>query len=269
VRADPTATGPRRGVPNTLTESGAAAARPDAPTLLAIETAGSRCSAAVARGKRILAAASQVQRHGHGEVLMAMLDRVMTEAGLSPHQFDIVAAAIGPGGFTGIRVGLAATQGIALATGARLVGVTGFVAVAEALRRAARIEHDSGAHLLVALDSRRDDLYVQLFGPDMATPLARPRAVLPDLLPDYVGPLPPGARLLVAGDGVEAAAVALKGRVDVEIVPDSVPGAVGVAAAALAGAHRTLAGEPARPLYLRPPDVTLPKPRGIAAPIQL
>jgi tRNA threonylcarbamoyladenosine biosynthesis protein TsaB len=269
VGAEPATTGTRRGVPNTLTKSGAAAARPDAPILLAIETAGSRCSAAVTHGERILASVSQAQRHGHGEVLMAMIDRVMTEAGLSPHQLDIVAAAIGPGGFTGIRVGLAAAQGIALATGARLVAVTGFVAVAEALRRAAPVERESGAHLLVALDSRRDDLYVQLFGPDMATPLGLPRAVLPDLLPDYVGALPPGAPLLVAGDAVEAAAAALNGRVNVEMVPDSVPGAVGVAAAALEAAHRTRAGEPVRPLYLRPPDVTLPKPHGIAAPIRL
>src|SRR5205823_143043 len=94
------------------------------------------CSAAVFRGERVLAAASQAQRHGHGEVLMTMLDRVMAETGLAPHQLDIVAAAIGPGGFTGIRVGLAAAQAIALATGARLVGVTGFAAAAQVLRNA-------------------------------------------------------------------------------------------------------------------------------------
>src|SRR5205823_7277684 len=135
------------------------------------------CSAAVARGDCILATASQTQRHAHGEVLMSMLDRVMAEAGLSPRQLDIIAAAIGPGGFTGIRVGLAAAQGIALATGARLIGVTGFAAVAQVLRRAACAT--TGPNLLVALDSRRDDLYVQLFAPDLATPLAGPRAVLP------------------------------------------------------------------------------------------
>ena len=251
-----------------MTESGTSTALSDVPTLLALETAGSRCSAAVARGDCILATASQTQRHAHGEVLMSMLDRVMAEAGLSPRQLDIIAAAIGPGGFTGIRVGLAAAQGIALATGARLIGVTGFAAVVQALRRAASADGTTGAHLLVALDSRRDDLYVQLFAPDLATPLAGPLAVLPDRLPGYIGAAPRGAPMLVAGDAAETAAAALHGRVRAEIVPASAPDGVGVAAAALDAARSAPAAEPVRPLYLRPPDVTLPKPRGIAAPIR-
>jgi len=89
-------------------------------TLLAIETAGSACSAAVARGGLVLAAERLRLRHGHAEVLFPMIERVMQEAGLAPAQLDAVAAAIGPGGFTGIRVGLAAAHGIALAVGARL-----------------------------------------------------------------------------------------------------------------------------------------------------
>jgi tRNA threonylcarbamoyladenosine biosynthesis protein TsaB len=246
-----------------VSESCISAARSDAPNLLAIETAGSRCSAAVAHGKRILAAASQALRHGHGEVLVPMLDRVMAEAALPPHQLDIVAAAIGPGGFTGIRVGLAAAQGIALATGARLVGITGFAAVAQALRNA-RAGGQRGSNLLVALDSRRDDLYIQLFAADMTSPHAPPQAVLPDLLEDYLG-APRAAPLLVAGDAAEAAAAALHGRIDVEVVPDSAPDAIGIALVALEAARSAEAPEPVRPLYLRPPDVTLRKPRGIAA----
>jgi tRNA threonylcarbamoyl adenosine modification protein YeaZ len=250
-----------------VTKLVARAARADTPTLLAIETTGSRCSAAVARGDRILAAASQPQRHGHGEVLIAMLDRIMTKAGLMPHQLNIIAAAIGPGGFTGIRAGLAAAEGIALATGARLIGVTGFQAVAQAVRRACA-DSQRDANLLVALDSRRDDLYVQLFAADMATPLALPRAVLPDVLSEYVGATCRGAPLLVAGDAAEAAAAALHGQVDVKIIPDSSPNAVGLAAAALEAARSALAAEPVRALYLRPPDVTLPKPRATAAPVR-
>jgi len=80
--------------------------------LLAIETAGSRCSAAVTRGERILASVSQALRHGHGEALLPIVDRAMSEAEIKPSQLTMVAVAIGPGGFTGIRVGLAAAQGI-------------------------------------------------------------------------------------------------------------------------------------------------------------
>src|SRR5438552_2719346 len=95
---------------------------PIEPVLLAIETAGSACSAVVGRGGVVLAAESRALRHGHAELLLPMIERVMDKAGLVPSQLDMVAAAAGPGGFTGIRVGLAAAHGIALAVGARLIG---------------------------------------------------------------------------------------------------------------------------------------------------
>jgi tRNA threonylcarbamoyladenosine biosynthesis protein TsaB len=229
------------------------------PALLGIETAGSRCSVAAASGRAILAAESRPMRHGHGEALMPMVDRVMAAAVLAPRQLGLVAAAIGPGGFTGIRAGLAAAQGIAIAIGARLIGVTGFAAVAHACRAEPRRD---GAMLLVALDSRREDFYVQLFTPDALAPVGLPRAVLPDRLIDYLGAAAGPAPLLIAGDAAESIVAALSGRRDFEIVRDSAPDALGVVAAALDAAKSAPTEDPVRPLYLRPPDVTLPKPRG-------
>src|SRR3954454_16477819 len=130
---------------------------PAEPIALALETAGSACSVALAHGDQILAAERRPMRHGHAEVLLPMVDAVVARAGLMPGTLDSVAVSVGPGGFTGIRVGLAAARGIALASGARLVGVTCFAAVAAACPA-------DEAALLVALDSRRSDLYVQLFG---------------------------------------------------------------------------------------------------------
>src|SRR5689334_25447264 len=103
-------------------------------------------------------------RYGHVEALLPMIDRVVAASGVSRSALDVIAVAIGPGGFTGIRVGLGAAQGIALALGARLVGVTSFDAVAAAL------PPGRGA-ALIALDSRRDDLYVQLFDRAPGCPL--------------------------------------------------------------------------------------------------
>ena len=254
------------------------------PVILAIETAGSACSAAVGRGGAVLAVERLVSRHGHAELLLPMIGRVMDEAGLAPSQLDTVAAAIGPGGFTGIRVGLAAAHGIALATGARLVGVSSFAAVAARLA-GPRIAEPGGAPcqgsdcqgsdfgaLLVALDSRRADLYVQLFARETAAPLAAPQAVLADRLGDYVnGPrvnrlgsgLPGDAPLLIAGDAAEAAVIALGGRTAIAVAGNSAPDAEGVLAAALrqlrSGAPADATAGPVRPLYLRPPDVTLPR----------
>jgi tRNA threonylcarbamoyl adenosine modification protein YeaZ len=201
-------------------------------------------------------------RHGHAEILLPMIERVMAEARLRPASLDWVAAAVGPGGFTGIRVGLAAAHGIALAVAARSIGVSSFAAVAAG---AAVRERDIGDRpaLLVALDSRRDDLYVQLFAvasPGM--PLAAPQSILPERLADHIaGLMTDGGNLLIAGDAADAAAAALGSHRSVSVVAASAPDASGVAAAALG---RLRSGEPAPalcPLYLRPPDVSLPQRR--------
>jgi tRNA threonylcarbamoyladenosine biosynthesis protein TsaB len=236
--------------------------------LLAIETAGSACSAAVTRGDETLAAERRQLRHGHAEVLLPMIDRVMARAGQLPSQLEFVVAATGPGGFTGIRVGLAAAHGIALAARARLIGITSFAVVAASVGGPARERHGA---VLVVLDSRREDLYVQLFAPDGVRPLAAPRSVLGDNLIEHISAYfrpTANAPLLIAGDAASGAAAALEGRVNILTAPDSAPDALGVAAAALRRLGAGGALDPARPLYLRPPDVTLPKPRATAAPVR-
>jgi tRNA threonylcarbamoyladenosine biosynthesis protein TsaB len=246
-------------VSDTLSQAGSS--RPDLapPLLLAIETAGSGCSATIRRGAETLAVERRMLRHGHAEILMPLVDRVARAARLTPSNLDIVAVATGPGGFTGIRVGLAAAHGIALAAGARLVGVTSFAAVAAAARR--RDETVGASALLVVLDSRRDDLYAQLFAADCVTALAAPVALPPDRLARHVAGLTGGAALLIAGDCTELAAAALGREQPVSVLPDSAPDALGVAAAALAILRNGAPDGPVRPLYLRPPDVTAPRPR--------
>lgn len=195
-------------------------------------------------------------RHGHAEALFPMIERVMAAAGLAPSQLDAVAAAIGPGGFTGIRVGLGAAHGIALALGVRLVGISSFAAVA------ARVagEGDAGCEsVLVALDSRRADLYVQLFARDAATPLAGPQALLTDRLGDYVARFAKARDVLIAGDAAEATEAALGSRFRCTLARDSAPDAKGVAAAALRDLGSGAMDGRVRPFYLRPPDVTLPR----------
>lgn len=205
----------------------------------------------------VLAAEGRELRHGHVEVLLPMIDRVIAEAGLIPGELEAVAVATGPGGFTGIRVGLAAAHGISLAANAALVGVTSFAAVVAGLAPAAGTADRA---VLVALDSRRADLYVQLFAPDRSGPLAAAVSILPEDLGGYVADLAGGAPLLAAGDAAAAAVKALEGR-DVVLAADSAPDALGVAAAALRRLQSGSPSEPVRPFYLRPPDVTLPRRR--------
>jgi tRNA threonylcarbamoyladenosine biosynthesis protein TsaB len=239
---------------------------PASGPLLAIETAGSNCSVVVACSDAVLAEQCKPLRHGHAEALFPMIERVMAEAGLRPEELAAVAAATGPGGFTGIRVGLAAAHGIALATGARLIGITSFAAVAA---RVVAAGNDDEELLLVALDSRRADFYVQLFASAAelpAAPLAAPQALLPNALAAHVARHAGEARLLVAGDAAAAAAACLGTRPGLRVASSLAPDARGVALAALRQPAE-IADRPARPLYLRPPDVTLPasRPAGAAA----
>src|SRR5258708_29342137 len=84
------------------------------PTLLAIETAGSACSASVMRDGTVRAAETRALRHGHAEALFPMIERVMAEAGVGPAELDAGAAAIGPGGVTRVRVRLAPAPCVAV-----------------------------------------------------------------------------------------------------------------------------------------------------------
>jgi len=212
--------------------------------ILALDTAGSACSVAIADGELLLATHCQEMRHGHAEALMPMVDAAMREAGLAASDIDVVAVSLGPGGFTGIRVGLAAAHGIALAAQARLCGVSSFAAVAAPL----------DGRILVALDSRRADLYVQLFNPDSEI-----EAVMPDRLAEWLAARGVAGPIAVAGDAAETAAAAIPGQA--RTLPGTAPDACGV----LAAARRILASDadpaPPRALYLRPPGVTFAAPK--------
>ena len=162
---------------------------------------------------------------------------------------------VGPGSFTGIRVGLAAARGIALATGARLLGVTSFDAVAV---QASPRDGSETRFLLVALESRREDLYVQFFDP-LGDPLREPAAIMPALFRDAVAATIGANQLLIAGDAAQRAATALADRPDTAILEGSAPGAVGTLQAGLRMLRLGKAADAPRPLYLRPPDVTLPQ----------
>lgn len=231
------------------------------PLILALDAAGSAASVVVARGAEVLSRRHVPTAHGHAEILLPLVDAAMREAGLSPAALDLVAVTVGPGGFTGIRVGLAAARGIALATGAGLFGATSFEAVAASLLAAG----ESAARWLVALESRREDLYVQLFDGG-GRPLAPPAAVMPAALAGMPG-LDTEAPLLVAGDAAERAAAALQHPWMTRIASDSAQVAPGAAILARRAWLAGVRSNPARPLYLRPPDVT-PSPARRAADAQ-
>ena len=227
------------------------------PLALAFDATGFACSVAVAAGETILVRDRLATRYGQAERLLPMIDDAFRRASLPPAAIDLIGATVGPGSFTGIRVSLSAAQGIALATRARLIGVSGFEAVVANL---ARSVGKSPGYFLVALESRRKDLYIQIF--DYAGgPLLEPRAVMPALLGAALDESIGEAPVFIAGDAAERAANALSRRPGTTVIEASAPDAAGVLRAIL---RRWRAGERGGrplPLYLRAPDVTLPTPR--------
>jgi len=97
---------------------------------------------------------------GHAEALMPLIAAAMSAADTEFSQLDRIAVTVGPGSFTGLRVGVAAARGIALATGKPAVGLTTLAALA-----APFFEADESAALLAAIDARHGQVYMQLFGP--------------------------------------------------------------------------------------------------------
>ena len=217
--------------------------------VLGLDSAGGACSAALWRDGTVIARRFEVMERGHAEALMPMAEAVMTEAGVDFAALDAIGVTVGPGAFTGVRIGLAAARGLALAAGVPAIGVTTFEALAAAVPEAERI----GRTLLVGVDSKRTDVYAQLFDAALA-PLSEPAALSPA---DLAARLPAGP-LLTVGDGVKLLAEILAGR---DARASSAPLHPDAGRVAALAAARLDAGRPAvppAPLYLRPPDAIRP-----------
>jgi tRNA threonylcarbamoyladenosine biosynthesis protein TsaB len=223
------------------------------PVILALDTAGLACSVAVAVGDRVLETEHIENPHGQAEALLPMVDAAMRKAGLMPAALDVVAVTVGPGSFTGTRVGLAGARGIVLATSARLIGVTSFDPV---VATAIQAIGGRGSYLLVGLESRREDLFVQFFDPRF-NPIGGPTAIMPTALGEAVNAAIGGAPLAIAGNAAQRASVALGERPHTTILIDPTPSAVGVWRAARHTLQLGVHSVAPRPLYLRPPDVTV------------
>jgi tRNA threonylcarbamoyladenosine biosynthesis protein TsaB len=218
--------------------------------ILAFDTCFDACSVCVARESNgvvvELASALERFRLGHAERLVPMIDEVMGRAGAAFADLDRLAVTVGPGTFTGTRIGIAAARGLALATGAEVAGASSLAVMAEvaASELGARADDEEMA---VAVDARRGEVYVQLFGAGVGN------ASAPMLLPvEEAARLGDGPLLIVGSGGAAVAAAAERaGRPATARLSGLLPSASALAriAAGLAPAEG-----PLQPLYLRPPD---------------
>ena len=224
--------------------------------VLAIDTALEACSAAVLDTEHVAMSVheSLPKLRGHAEALMPMIARVMDRAGLDFAALDRIAVTTGPGSFTGLRVGLAAARGIALATGKPAIGLSTLAAYAAPL-----VAADGTVPVVAAIDARHDHVYVQVFGPGGRTIVpARLASIREALRAAAIG----APRLVGTAAAMLAAAWPIGERapslVDTRRAPD-------IDWVARLGAAAIETGAPPKPLYLRAPDAQPQNRRAIGA----
>jgi tRNA threonylcarbamoyladenosine biosynthesis protein TsaB len=212
--------------------------------LLAFDAASSACSAAVLIDGRVAAGRFAAMARGQAEALVPMIEAVMDEADRTFAALDAIAVTVGPGAFTGVRIGLAAAHGFALACALPCLGVTTFDAVAFPALGELRDDET----LVAAVESKREELFLQAFGGAL-----EPAGAAFAAAPERAGGVFPPGRLLIAGDGAEKLAAALGGRARVARASGP-PRADAFAALAADRFRREKPAGLPRPLYLRPPD---------------
>jgi len=217
--------------------------------LIAFDCSGASCSAAVLVDGRIAAERFAAMERGQAEALLPMIQDTMAEAGVDWTRIDAIATTVGPGSFTGVRLGLSAARGLALAADRPILALTAFQALAAGLVR-------DGRPVAIAIDSRRGPVFAQRFDA-LLNPTGEPAQIEPEEIAAWLGSGP----WRIAGDGVaNLADVAFADGVQVEPEIRRIR-AGDLARAALALGPAATERLPAHPLYLRAPDVSQPKPR--------
>jgi tRNA threonylcarbamoyladenosine biosynthesis protein TsaB len=218
--------------------------------VLAFDTCLGAVSAAVrwrsASGEWRVASRYEARAGGHAERLMPMIAEVMEEAGLAFADLGRIAVTVGPGTFTGVRGGVAAARGLALASGLPVVTATSLAVMAHGARE--QLGERRSDVLAVAVDARRGMVYLEVFDETPSRPTQGP------LLLAYAeaGALIGDRRAVVVGSGAAAVAdaIAEAGGQSEACLTELQPRARSLVALA---EHLTPV-HPVRPLYLRAPD---------------
>jgi tRNA threonylcarbamoyladenosine biosynthesis protein TsaB len=215
----------------------------------AIDTSTALGSVALLDDGRVVAEDARRVSNAHGESLLPMVSALFERVGWTPASVTRWGVGVGPGSFTGCRIGVATVKGIAMATGAAIVGVTSLEALAFGL---------DGDHLVVSVvPGGKGELYVQASRGDRVV-LAATHVRIGDI-PSRIAALEPEGRVVVAG---EAAATVdwspLGDRVSLRVdAPHDAPRAAVVGRIALSRAPED--ADALEPLYVRPPEITVSK----------
>lgn len=218
-------------------------------SVLAIETATSVCGAAVASDGVIQALAEVDGKNVHSDRLLPLIEGALEEAGTPLVNIDAIAVSIGPGSFTGLRIGLSVAKGLVFATGKPLIAVPTLEALAFRIVHAGAAR--PGQSILAALDARRNEVYCQLFhtdGRDLS-----PAWEVGDLTVEEVVGRLENAGVFITGDAREKIRSTLTTESDRRIAyADADLARCSAGAVALLGERRFISGMTEDPSVLEP-----------------
>jgi tRNA threonylcarbamoyladenosine biosynthesis protein TsaB len=241
--------------------------------IVALDTSSAAGSAALVRDERVVLERAGDPTRTHGERLPRDLMLLLEDAGVDVHDVDRFAVATGPGSFTGLRIGIATIQGLALAQGTLVIPVSSFEALhASAIEhRTSNIVHRTSAAAApsvtaVWIDAHRGEVFATLYAAD-GTVLHEPTSLTPDATLDAWSAALDGRAVQFAGDGALRHRAVIERRLGAGAdIPEGVvplAGAIGVIAAR--HPDRAVAPHAVVPLYVRRSDAELARDRRRAA----
>ena len=226
--------------------------------ILALDTTTRGGSVAVTEGPRLLALLPGDESRTHGERLPGEIARALEAAGVARDRIDLLAVATGPGAFTGLRIGLSAIQGLAMALNKPVIGVSALDALAE------QVEPGDADVVVPWMDAQRGDVFATVIARPLGVTLEPPTAANPQVLLDTWRAHLAGRHVIFIGDAAARDAAAIEQRADGRWEPRT-PAPLAPQIALLAH-RRALAGEGGpphalEPIYVRRPDAEIERER--------
>lgn len=223
--------------------------------ILSLDTTTRGGSCAVTDNDRVLAVIAGDESRTHAERLPTELAQALEQAGVAREQIDLLAVAIGPGAFTGLRIGLAAMQGLAMALNRPVAGVSALDALA------AQVSSGAARYVVPWMDAQRGDVFAALVDGESHAELEPASTASPQVLLEQWKPRIAGGRTLFIGDAVERDGERIRQAGGATRPPALLAPHIAILGRRMA--EQGKAGPPHRlePIYVRRPDAEIERER--------
>lgn len=219
--------------------------------ILCFDVSNNSCSVAISEGQNILSFEQELRPSMQAERLMVMIENVLKNAHMQYQDFDYLAVTVGPGSFTGIRIGLAAAKGILYASKIKGVAITNFEATY--YRLTGQVQNYDTA--IILLNAYRSQVYMQIFAKDGAQ--EDPKLIDNNSIRSMLESM--NGKIVCAGSGLSTIYSDIRDLENIIMLPRfPTIKAIHIARYADDTINKGIIN-PIEPLYIRPPDAIIPK----------